>query len=401
MCFFFFLMLWTHKYAPKVAEIPQDTSPLLNFVRDFKKQKKKAVLLHGPSGSGKTAAVVAIAKEFGLELVEVNASDFRSADEIHAKVGQALKQYSLFGSGKLILVDEVDGIAGNQDRGGVGALVDLVKDAAFPLILVANDPYNQKLSSLRSKCVLVEFPAVPALKLADVLKRIVHSERLVASDDVLKALARRSGGDIRGAIIDAQVLSAQGFDVAALNSLHERQREESMMQALIKILKSTDPQVALSAFDSVGEDIDECMLWVDENMPREYAGRDLARAMECLSRADVFKGRIKRWQYWRFLAYVNVLMTAGVAVAKDKKSGQFVQYQRTQRILKRWMANQKYAKRKEVSLKLGRVMHCSGKKALLPVGLLQRVYQAGHPSAAKISEELSLSEEEAEWLAKV
>ncbi len=393
-------MIWTHKHKPKVSEIPQETKPLLDFINDFKKQKKHALLLHGPSGSGKTAAVVAIAGELGLELVEVNASDFRSADEINAKIGQALKQQSLFGTSKLILVDELDGIAGQQDRGGVKALTDLIADAKYPMILVANDAYEDKLSSLRSKCLQVEFTAVPALKLAPVIQNILKKENIIVDEQIVKALARRSGGDIRGAIIDAQLLAAIGFSDASLNSLHERERAESIMQALVKVLKSTDPKIALSAFDSVGEDIDECMLWLDENMPKEYHGHDLARAYECLSRADVFKGRIRRWQYWRFLVYVSALMTAGVAVAKDKRSGDFVQYQRTQRLLKRWMANQKYAKRKAVSLKLAKAMHCSSKKALESTAHLQRLYQAKHHSATLVTEELKLEEEEAEWLGK-
>ena len=388
-------MLWSQKHKPKLADIPQDTKQLVDYVVNHKKQKKKALMIHGPSGTGKTAAVCALADHLNLELVEVNASDFRNADEINSKVGQALKQQSLFSQGKLILVDELDGIAGNEDRGGIAALAELIEKAAFPVILIANDAYEQKLKTLRTKSLLVEFGPVNNAAMVTVLQKIFQTEKVNADENIVKALARRSGGDLRGAIIDAQVLASVGVTMQALETLHERLHTESIMQALVKILKSTDPQVALTALDSVDEDIDETMLWIDENMPKEYKGNDLVRGFEALSRADVFRGRIRRWQYWRYLAYVSTLITAGVAVAKDKKSGEFVQYSRTQRLLKYWMAKQKYAKRQAVAKKLGHATHCSSKKALQSLTVLQKAMQ--NP---KITEELKLEEEEAEWVNK-
>ena len=76
----------------------------------------------------------------------------------------------------------------------------------------------------------------------------------------------------------------------------------------------------------VKEDLDESFLWLEENLPKEYEGKDLERAFDCLSRADVFKGRIRRWQHWRFLVYINDLMTAGIALSKDEKYKKVISY---------------------------------------------------------------------------
>lgn len=395
-------MLWVQKHAPRFEDVPHDTKVLLDFVANYSKQKKRALLLHGPAGTGKTAAVHALAKKLNLELVEVNASDYRKADEIELKIGGAVKQMSLFGTGKLILIDEVDGFAGNEDRGGIGAIGDILASSKYPIILVANDVQEQKLSSLKSKCVLVEFQALSVASMLPALKRVIDAQKIAVSDDLLKALARRSGGDLRGALIDLQVLSYSGLSMESLNTLHDRQRTEGIQQALVKILKSTDPALAVSALDSVEEDLDESLLWIDENLPKEYKlPADLARAYDSLSRADVFRGRIRRWQYWRFLVYVNVLMTAGVAVAKDKKQAVMVDYTRTQRLLKLWMAKQKYAKRQQVSKKLALASHCSSRKALQEsMPNIQRLFKLKHVSAQKIGEELNLGEEEIEWLLK-
>ena len=96
-----------------------------------------------------------------------------------------------------------------------------------------------------------------------------------------------------------------------------------------------------------------------------------------------------------------MLITAGVAVAKDKKSTAFITYGRTQRLLKIWMANQKYNKRKQIAGKLAKETHCSKKKALqdtLPY--IRHIYQQKHPSTEAITQELDLDEEELEWLNK-
>ncbi len=396
-------MLWVQKYKPTLENIPHDTKQLQEFTTNYAKQKKKALLLHGPTGTGKTAAVNALARKLGLELIEVNASDYRNADEINAKIGNALKQQSLFAQSKLILVDEIDGIAGNEDRGGVSALAELIAQSKYPIILVANDPWDSKFNTLRTKSALVEFPALTTTAMVPILQKILTAEKMAADDMVLKTLARRSGGDLRGAITDLQMLSqANALTVQGLETLHDREHSESIMQALVKILKSTDPAVAVSALDLVDEDIDEAFLWIDENLPKEYKNpADLARAYEMLAKADVYRGRIRRWQYWRYLAYVNMLMTAGVATAKDKKSTEFVTYGRTQRLLKIWMANQKYNRRKRVAGKLAAATHCSKKKALqdtLPY--IHYLYQKKHPMTEAITEELKLDEEELEWLNK-
>jgi len=396
-------MLWVQKYKPKLEHIPHETKQLRDFVTNYPKQKKKALLLHGPAGTGKTAAVHALANELGLELIEINASDFRNANEINTRIGNALKQQSLFSKSKLILVDELDGIAGNEDRGGINALAQLIKESKFPIILISNDPWEQKMSTLRTKSMMIEFKSLSMTAMVPALQRILELEKIQAEDIVIKTLARRSGGDLRGAITDLQMLAQAGtLTMDELETLNEREHSESIMQALVKILKSTDPMVAMNALDLVDKDIDECFLWIDENLPKEYKNpQDLARAYEMLSKADVYKGRIRKWQYWRYLAYVNVLITAGIATAKDKKSTSFVSYGRTQRLLKRWMANQKYARRKRVAQKLAKATHCSMKKALqdtLPY--IHHLYQKKHPSTAAITEELKLDEEELEWLNK-
>lgn len=395
---------WIVKHVPDSSHvIPQKASVdvLKSFISTFKKQKKKAALLYGPAGTCKSCAVHAVARELGLEVVEVNASDSRNAEEINEKVGNALKQRSLLYSGKVVLVDEIDGISGNSDRGGIPALIKLIEDSVFPVILTANDPFNKKFNSLRTKSLKIEFPAVEHLSIFSVLKEICEKEGISFDESALKSLARRSGGDLRAAINDLQSsIVSNKLSKEMLDSLSDRNKTELISSALIKVLKNSDPLIALSAFDSVDADLDECLLWLDHNMPREYTNpKDLARAYERISRADVFRGRIHRWQHWHFLVYVNALLTAGIACAKDKKYSSVVDYEQTHRLLVIWQANMKYAKRKAIAEKIAAKTHCSTRRALqstLPY--VKAIFQNNKAVSAQLADEFDFDDEEVSWL---
>ncbi|MCP3682438.1 MAG: replication factor C large subunit [bacterium] len=398
---------WTKKHQPaKTGDVIKQGSSLtqlVDFVGNYKKQKKKAVIVYGASGCGKTSSIHALANELGYEVLEINASDFRDAKSLTSIVGSASKQRSLFSKGKIILVDELDGITGREDRGGAAALVKLIKSSSFPIIMTANDPWNKKFSSLRKTAKLVEYTELSYEDVYEVLKKVCKLEKIDYEENILKSLARRAGGDLRSAITDLQVLCSYSKKLSKedVNELSARDRDESVPKALIKIFKNSDPSIALSAFDNVNEDLNKCMLWVDENLPKEYTDpKDLAAAYDSLSKADVFNGRIRRWQHWRFLVYVNALATAGVAAAKKEKNKGFVQYKQTSRLLKIYIANMKYQRRKFIAQKIAEKTHTSVKESVKNLPYIQFMFRKDKKLAAEITEEFELDNDDVAWLSK-
>jgi len=396
---------WTRKYLPKkLSDIEGHVAvldELKKFVTHFK--KGKALLLYGGSGGGKTSSVYALAHDLDYELVEINASDKRNADQINSLVGSASKQASLFFKSKIILVDELDGITGREDRGGVQAILKLVDSSVFPIILVANDPYDRKFSGLRRKSVLLEYRTRPYTSVLKFLKKICKEEKIKYDEEALTIIARRTGGDLRAAINDLQSLACdKRLTKKEVEEYGDRDKTDSIIQALVKVFKTTDVDVALSSFDNVDEDLDKIFLWMDENLPKEYTKpADLARGFDELSRADVFKGRIMRWQYYRFYVYCYNLLSAGIALSKDEKYRTFTSYKPTSRILKMWFAKQRNAKKKAIAEKIGNKTHTSTKRALqdaLPY--LRPVFKKNKQEAEKITRYLDLDKEQVEWLRK-
>ncbi len=400
-----YMALRAGSYIPKSTKeiLGQDESilRLKKFIINYKDEKKRAALIYGPSGTGKTISVHVIASELGYELIEVNASDFRNAHQINEKVGNALKQRSLFATGKIILIDEIDGLSGHEDRGGVQAITKVMQDSVYPIIMTATNPFDNKFSSLRSKSNLLEFKPIDYLFVFEILKQICKIEKIKHNESDLKILSRRAGGDARAAISDLFSLSstAEGISKAAIDGLSDRLRKESIMSALNKIFKSTDLKLAISAFDNVDEDIDQQFLWIDENLPKEYlAPLDLSMAYDMISKADVFSRRIRRWQHYRFLVYINAFLTAGIAASKSQRPKGLVEYKPTGRLLKIWWANQKAAKKKGIAEKIASKTHSSTKEVLNRLVPYLLLMFRNKSTADNLIREFDLSEEEIEWI---
>ncbi|MEK6903045.1 MAG: replication factor C large subunit [Nanoarchaeota archaeon] len=387
---------WIQKYQPKTAKDIHGNREALEKIRRGI-LAKQPLLVYGPIGSGKTSSVLALARDFDYEILEVNASDSRNKEQIETIVGSSLQQQSLFHRGKIILVDEVDGIAGNHDRGGLPTLQKLLEEAKQAVVLTANDPWDSKFSTLRKKTQLIEFKRPDTLTVISVLQSLCRQENIAVQESVLKHLARRSDGDIRAAINDLQQIGEGKTAITEedLASLGDRKREQTIQQALQLIFKSKQTTDVLEAFEHVDMELDEIFLWIDENLPKEYQREDLMRAYRMLSTADIFKRRITRWQHWRFLVYIYAFLTAGIALAKREKHPGFVQYQRTTRLLKIWMANQKKAKQKALAEKLGDELHGSTKrivKEIIPYVRLMLKYNK--------KETFGLNKEEVQWMIK-
>ena len=398
------MLPWSIKYQPKsTSEVqgqPKAIDELLTFLDNF--PNKKSALVYGPPGYGKTSTVHAIAKEKELEILEVNASDVRNAQAIREKLGPAMLQMSLFGKSKLILVDEVDGVSGSKDRGGLSELRKLIEKSQFPVVMTANNPFDKKFSALRKNANMIEFRTLSYLSIVSLLKRIIQSENIDYDEQALNSLARRVGGDLRGAINDLQTLSEYSKKLTKedVDELSGRRQKDTMINALMRIFKTTNPDVALPALDDVDEDVDQVFLWIEENLPKEYTKpKDLVRAFDNLSTADVFRGRIKRRQHWRFLVYIYNLLTAGIALSKDERYKGFNKYTRTTRILRMWQYNQKFAKRKSIVSKVAKKTHSSSKTVLqdtLPY--LRVIFKNNTIEAEKLANYFELDNAESAYL---
>jgi len=396
-------MQWTEKYRPKFFGDIRGQSLAVEKVREFVRDirvvagarggSKKAIILHGPPGTGKTALAYVAANETNSEIFELNASDLRNKEKLNEILRPAIEQKSLTKKSKLILVDEVDGISA-VDRGGLTQLISLIESTKYPIIITANNIWRKKLSALRRKTELVQLKEIDYKTIKDVMIFILRKEKNFVDNDILTNIAIKAKGDLRAAINDLQIIA--GMDEPS-GILDERNKETDIFSALRLIFKGKPTNDILKVFDSVNMPIDEIILWVEENIPTEYQGEALARAYDLLSKVDVFKGRIYKQQYWRFMVYENIFLSYGISASKkEAKNLGFTSYKKPDKILKIWLNNLRTAKKKSIAQKYAKYVHVGLKRAMKEFDLVKKVIV----SNPKIQKELKLSEEEVSYLEK-
>jgi len=401
---------WTVKHKPQtLSEVvgnKEAIEKLESWVKSWDKEvpKKRAAFLYGPPGVGKTVSVEALAKDLNMEFVEKNASDYRTEEAIHKFAGLASQYGTLFGSKRLILLDELDGITGAEDRGGVKAITEIVKSTQCPVVLIANNAYDPRFTTLRNYCLLIEFKKPPSGEVMRHLKRICEKERIDAEESALKFLAQRSGGDVRSAVNDLQALS-QGktrLTYDDVSWLAYRDRKEVIFDVLRLVFYGKTCEGAKQAVDMTDIDPDMLLEWIYENAPYHFNNpHDLAKAMDALATADLYRGRIKRTQDWKLTRYVIDFMTAGVAMAREKstKSG-WVPFQFPKRIQMLSKSRLERDIKLHIGTKIRRKCHISAARSTSEViPYLKVIFENNAEMASGLAKWLDLDEEMIEYLA--
>ncbi|MBM4240147.1 MAG: replication factor C large subunit [Euryarchaeota archaeon] len=364
-------MLWTEKYSPKNFN---------EFIGNLKAKKEviewaeqwlignlqKCLLIVGPPGTGKTTFAHLTAKEFS-DFVELNASDKRSYDIIKRIVGEASASRSLFHDGmKLIILDEVDGLHGTDDRGGIKAINEIVKKTHHPIIMTANDPYSKRITSLKRNCKVIKIRKVHTNSIVAFLKRICVNEGIEFEEHVIKTLAKRSNGDLRSAIGDLQVI-AQGKDQissADLDIVSQKDQVSNVFDSVRTVLKSKN---FAKIKDSMRLDVNPPFILetIVENIPHEYEkAEEIERAYEMVSLADINFGRAfstRNYTYWK---YSFDFMSLGVGLAKDETYKKFARYRGSSVYAMLSKSRSKRALMDIIAQKIGNRLHLSKRGAI-------------------------------------
>ena len=392
--------MWVEKYRPKsLKEFVNQKEALeifLNWIKNWK-PGSKALLFYGMPGTGKTALVHAYANEKNIELIEMNASDFRSKSQIEEVFGKSMLQKPLFKKSKILLIDEVDGIAGREDLGGVNAIIKIIKESLYPCILTANDPYDPKLKILRDFCILVEFKKIHVFDIEKRLAEICKKEGISVDKEVLRSLAKRAEGDLRAAINDLEVV-ARGRKKVTLEDLEVlgyREREANIFDALKIIFKTKSVLPAKLAISNLDRDPEEIFWWIENNIPKEYEKpEEIAKAFEMLSKADLFRSFVISRQNWRLRSYMIDLMTAGIALSKEEVYKKFTKYEYPSKIAILGGIKAEKMEVEEVLGKLSKSLHCSTRKVKREFLPFLKLILKNSEMKKRISQSLNLSKEE-------
>jgi replication factor C large subunit len=314
-------MYWTELYRPSTLEQMIGNEDIrLSILKWISKwlQGTKPLLFLGPPGVGKTTIVKIISTLFSFDLIELNASDTRNASQLESMIKPILENSSLLGKNILLFLDEVDGISGRDDVGGLEFLVDIVKlSSHFPIILAANS-LNQKIKKLSKFCKIIRFkPIQPHLLLMFLNYILIHQQKEISLEEKL-SIVKLSLGDVR-TMINLLQAKCSGYNNQYSNTGPKLDISEGIQRLLscdnkndfnriISIIDGNfpDPRYGLSTEERRKDIINALFTsFVSSNLDI----KNISTLLDKLSRLDIFIANINKKRSWHLLRYMNSLIT--------------------------------------------------------------------------------------------
>ena len=344
--------LWTDRYAPtdikqicgnkgNVEMLQEWLATWFDRPHDMKGSSimdYKAVLISGPPGIGKTTAATLISKLLGYEVIEKNASDFRSKKVLNENLKVCLDNTSVAGFFKhsdgretineannkrfVLLMDEVDGMS-SGDNGGVAQIAQFCRTTRTPMILICNDKSLPKMRTLDKCCFDLTWRRPTAREMKSRLMTIAHREKLKLDPNLVDQLVQITHNDIR------QIINIMSTVARTQNSLNHGN--------LNNMQSSWEKEVSLKPFDIIGKFLSNNRLSVNEKIQLYFNDMDiiplmvhenyrmtnpskannslkhlelLDQAAELISASDIVNSRIRSGeQQWSLLPFHAVMST--------------------------------------------------------------------------------------------
>uniref|UniRef100_A0A8C8RXB8 Replication factor C subunit 1 n=1 Tax=Pelusios castaneus TaxID=367368 RepID=A0A8C8RXB8_9SAUR len=289
----------------------------------------KAALLSGPPGVGKTTTAALVCEELGYSYVELNASDTRSRNSLKDVVAESLNNTSMkdFCSGTassvsmkhVLVMDEVDGMAGNEDRGGIQELIGLIKHTKIPIICMCNDRNHPKIRSLVHYCFDLRFQRPRLEQIKGAMMSIAYKEGLKIPPPAMNEIILAANQDIRQVLNNLSMWCTKNksltYDEAKMDaSKAKKDIKLGPFDVVRKVFAAGEETAHMSLIDKSDlffHDYSLAPLFVQENYvhvkPAAAGGNMekhlmlLSRAADSISDGDLVDRQIRSKQNWNLL----------------------------------------------------------------------------------------------------
>ncbi|MEM1985907.1 MAG: AAA family ATPase [Nitrososphaeria archaeon] len=269
------------------------------------RQGDKAVLLVGPPGTGKNTSVYSAARQLGYYVIELNASDIRTKDALNKRLGTSLYATNLFNEKRMVLFDEIDGLYGREDYGGLEYINGLLDKPPLPIVLTANDETNDNIIKLSRKVIAIRFQKVPLRLIEIYLKHICKKESKNIDKKILHNIVGRSNGDVRNALNMLQAMIDAPYTLEETNFMKDE--AISKFEAIMALISEENKDAALKKFSKMNADVNEKLTIAFYSILASNLNRlTRKKALRAIADIDLFRNKITQTQEWRMARWYDM-----------------------------------------------------------------------------------------------
>ncbi len=289
---------------------------IINWLKKWIKGTKPLLII-GPPGTGKTSFIKSLAKLQDLDLIELNASDLRNKLNLEAIINPILLNSGIFGKRMLLFLDEVDGISGRDDYGGMPFLSNILKIADVPIIMASNSK-SYKMKEIIKNSKVIEFRPLSSFASYLLLQNVLRMEsKHLESSEQFKIISQ-SRGDARTLLNNLQAKlegevdsdSNTGTELSIEECINKFFTLTDISQAKQLLMRSSirysSPKYGFTS-EERSKDFLNALYTSIISSERNIPSDDLANMLEKLSEIDLFINRIYEKRNWSLLRYANDL----------------------------------------------------------------------------------------------
>lgn len=189
------------KYRPSdFDEVVGQQKILASLKQTLKQDSAHSFIFTGPSGVGKTTLARIIASKVGCDLSnlkEIDAATFTGIDAMR-DIASMMEFRSITESPvKVMIVDEAHALSKQAWQ----ALLKSIEEPPLHAYWIFCTTELHKIpDTIRTRCLVYELQPISIDDIIDLLEKIAEGEKIEASQDTLRLIAKRAEGSLRRAI---------------------------------------------------------------------------------------------------------------------------------------------------------------------------------------------------------